>query len=206
LLLEEYSLLPHGRPNHTNFYFALPPNASGPIIDAGEVPLLEMPEHGPTVVAATDRAGAPEQTLISGSVMLQVAEGVEVRLDVEDLIYEGGNQFRALALSPEQHSYFVPPELGLVALYALAPFEASFTDAMSGADAVARLAFVNDLGLAAGTRVEVLALGTYLYPEWVKPGAFEVVATATATESDIVLDAGQGIARLTWIGLRIASE
>jgi hypothetical protein len=50
----------------------------------------------------------------------------------------------------------------------------------------------------------VLALGSYLDVAWVRPATFEPVATArvSADGSRIELDAGQGIRRLTWIGLR----
>jgi hypothetical protein len=203
--LRDYSITPHGRPARAGFYFQLPVDRPGPAIDVGELLLPSLPLEGPTLVVKSDRAGAPAQTVTSSEVTLDVPAGVLVELDVEDVLAEDvGKRFRVLAVPAERHGAFAKPELGLKALYALAPFESSFVAESDGALALARLSFENSARFAAGTAVEVLALGTYLYPEWIRPAAFERVATArvSADGTRIEMDPGQGVAHLTWFGLR----
>ena len=164
-----------------------------------------MPLEGPTLVVKSDRTGAPAQTVTNGEVTLDVPAGILVELDVEDVLAaEVGKRFRVLAVPAAQRAAFAKPELGLRALYALSPFESSFIRESDESLALARLSFANAAGFAPGAAVEVLALGTYLYPEWVHPAAFERVATAkvTADGTRIEMDPEQGVAHLTWIGLR----
>jgi hypothetical protein len=203
--LRDYSVIPHGRPNRAGFYFQLPVDRTGGAIDVGELFLPTIPADGPTLVVKTDRAGAPAQKVTSGDVTLEVAAGVLVELDVEDVLAaELGKKFRVLSLPADQRARFVKPELGIRALYALAPFESSFIQESDESPALARLSFANTAGFTAGAAVEVLALGTYLYPEWIQPAAFVPVATARVTGDGgrIELDSGQGLAHLTWVGLR----
>jgi hypothetical protein len=199
-----FSTLPHGRPALTSFYFQLPTDI-GSTVDVGDLLVLPLPATGPTLISKQDGQGAPAQTVTAGEVTLDVADGVSVRIDVEDVVLGAeGRMFRALRIPDEHRAKFAAPSLGIEVLYALTPFEAAFVDAASGADASARLSFENTLGWAPGSAVEVLALGTYLYPTWVTPAAFEVVATAavSADGTQIELDAGAGLAYLTWVGLR----
>jgi hypothetical protein len=205
LALRDYSTLPHGRPNRTNFYFQLPLDATGPVIEVGDLPMLDLPATGPLLVVKTDNAGAPAQSVTSGDVTLEVADGVRVLLDVEDVVEgENGKLFRALEVPQERRDTFIDPALGAFALYAFTPFEAGFDVEATGVSATARLSFANRTGLAAGSAVEVLALGTYQYLDWVKPAAFEPVATAsvTADGARIELDPGEGLRYLTWVALR----
>ena len=63
--------------------------------------------------------------------------------------------------------------------------------------------------LSAGTRVEFLALGTYLHPEWIAPAAFTRVATGSVSSDGMAIepDAGSGLLYLTWVAVRpIATE
>ncbi len=199
-----YSTLPHGRPSLTSFYYQLPASAEG-TVEVGDLLVLSLPASGPLLVTKQDASGAPAQTVTSGDVTLEVAEGVSVRIDVEDVVLgDDGRMFRALAIPAEHRDAFAPSALGLVALYAFTPFEAVFLDAASGDPASARLSFANTANLPAGSAVEVLALGSYLYPEWVTPAAFEPVASASVSGDGtrIDLDAGGGLPYLTWVGLR----
>jgi len=203
--LRDYSTLTHGRPNRTSFYFQLPLDAPGPVIEVGDLPTLDLPATGPLLVVKTDNAGAPAQSVTSGDVTLEVAEGVRVLLDVEDVVEgENGKMFRALDVPQDQRDTFIDPSLGALALYALTPFEAGFDVEATGASASARLSFANRTSLAAGSAVEVLALGTYQYVDWITPAAFEPVATATVTADGtrIELDSGEGLRYLTWVALR----
>jgi hypothetical protein len=199
-----YSVQLHVRPDQTAFYFALPKGATGPVVDMGALRVLPMPAHGPLL--DVDRNGAPAQTVTSGDVTLDVPEGVYVRLDVEsNLAGDHGREFRALTIARNFMEEFADDIVGVQAMYALEPFESSFDyPAPRSMAALVRLSFANTAALAAGTPVDVLALGSYVYPDWVKPAAFEKVASAhvSADGSRIELDPGEGLPHLTWIALR----
>ena len=97
----------------------------------------------------------------------------------------------------------LPPVAGvdtLTALYAVIPDNAEF-------DPPATVEFPNLDALAAGTAVEVLAIGNEA-SEGMHPGALGVVATAHVADdaASIVLDDGQGIAVLGWLGFRPAAR
>jgi hypothetical protein len=201
----KYSTLPHGRPARTSFYFALP-SVTEPVVNVGDLTLLELPASGPELVVWSDKAGAPAQTVTSGELTLALEAGTQVKLDVEDVALDAlGKQFRALAVPAAQRGRFADEKLGLVALFALSPFEAAVVAEADGAPALARLRAENTTGLAAGTAVEWLALGSYLFDDWVTPAAFEVVATGSVSGDGkaLEMDAGQGIGYLTWVGVRV---
>ena len=111
--------------------------------------------------------------------------------------------FRALAIDAKHQPAFADPSEGLLALYALTPFEVSFRDDQ-GKSAKARLSFPTPAGLAPNDPVEVVALGSYLYPDWVAPARFETVALGkvSADGTRVEMDPGEGIEYLTWVGLR----
>lgn len=200
----EFSTLPHGRPARTSFYFALPP-VSSPSVEVGELLMLDLPASGPELLAWHEKQGAPAQSVKSGELTLDVAAGTQVKLDVEDVALDAlGKQFRALAVPAGARAAFAEPSLGLVALWALTPFEAAIVDEQSGAPALARISAENTAGLPAGSAVEWLALGSYLFADWVKPASFAVVATGkvSADGARVEMDAGQGVRYLTWLGVR----
>jgi hypothetical protein len=203
--LAQYSVLPHARPVRVGFYFQLPTGAAGPVIDVGDLPVPVMPADGPVLVVKTDMAGAPAQSVTSGDVTLEVEAGIQIELDVDEVAEkEIGKKFRTLSVPKSLESSFVDPALGIVALYALAPFDASFRRVSDDSESVARLSFNNSAGLPAGAAVEVLALGSYLDFAWVPPATFAPVATGrvSADGTSIQLDPGQGVKRLTWVGVR----
>lgn len=136
-----------------------------------------------------------------------VPEGTFVRLDVESATFgDTGREFRALRVSGDQKDALVDPSLGLSVLYGLEPFEARFETVPDRLPAEVRLSFENTIGLDAGASVEVFALGTYVYPDWVKPARFEPVARATVSADGvrIEMDDSTGLPYLTWVGLREA--
>lgn len=205
--LDMYAAAAHARPERAGFYWALPLDATGPTIDIGDLVVPLMPASGPDLVVKTDRVGAPAQTVTSGDITLDVAAGVLVELDVEEVAaLPLGKEFRTLSIAEADRALYADPALGLVALYALAPFDASFVLEVDKSNATAQLSFVNAAGLPAGSAVDVLALGSYLDVTWVHPARFEPVATAHVSSDGtrIELDAGQGLRRLTWVGLREA--
>lgn len=199
-----FSILPHGRPDRTSFYFELPPVIDG-VVQAGDLPLLDLPATGPLLVAWHEKQGAPAQVVTSGGLTLELGEGTQLKLDVEDVaLGAAGKQFRALPIPDAVRAAFVDPSLGVQALWALTPFEAAIVAEGSGAPALARLSAANTLGLEAGAAVEWLALGSYLFPDWVKPAAFEVVSSGvvSADGTRIEMNAGEGVQHLTWLGVR----
>ena len=87
----EYSTLPHGRPDRTNFYFQLP----GEAVDdysVGDLLTLPLPSGGESLVVKSDKNGAPAQNVTHGGVTLDVPAGMVVKLDVEDIALGGGRQ------------------------------------------------------------------------------------------------------------------
>ncbi|MEZ4227091.1 MAG: hypothetical protein R3B13_39500 [Polyangiaceae bacterium] len=199
----QYSTLPHGRPDYTSFYYLLPTGAQDQV-NVGELLVLPLPSGGQTLVVKSDSAGAPAQTVTHGGVTLEVPQDVVVKIDVEDIaLGDPGKTFRALQIPSQHQAAFVAPSESVLALYQLTPFETSFRDA-NGKPAKVRLSFEAPAGLGAGETVEVLALGSYLFLDWVSPARFEPVATATVTSDGtrVEMDPGQGIEYLTWIALR----
>ena len=199
IVLPEYSALAHVRPDGVNYYYQLSATEPGPAIDVGDLLVLDLPDGPPL-----DTDGNA-QTVTSGDVTLDLPDGIKIKLDPEDLA-EGdeGKKFRTLKID-EQHwpGYAIDVPMGFAALYAFAPFEARFQNP-DKSPTTARLSFANTTSLAADTAVEFLALGSYLYPDWVTPAAFEVVATGTVSSdgTTIELDPGEGFLHLTWVGIR----
>jgi hypothetical protein len=202
-----YSAQVHVRVDKAAFYYALPKGAKGPAVDLGNLRVLDMPAMGPKL--NVDRKGVPAQTVTNGDVTLDVPDGTYVRLDIEsNLAGEHGKEFRALTIPSNFLPEFADASLGIKAMYALEPFECSFeTPGAQAMQVKVRLSFANALKLAAGAAVDVLALGTYIYPDWITPAAFEKVATAhvSADGSKIEFDKDEGLPYLTWVALRPAS-
>jgi hypothetical protein len=204
ILPDQYSTLVHGRPTRTTFYWPLPPTAKDTVA-IGELTTLDLPTTGSPLIVKTDKQGAPAQTVTDGDVTIDIPAGVQVKIDVEDLLFGAdGKLFRAFLIPVDQRDKFVAPALGLESVYALTPFEAAIVAETSGDPALARLSVKNSTGLPAGTAVEFLELGSYLFPEFVKPAAFEVVASGKVSSdgTSIDMDAGQGVRYLTWVGVR----
>jgi hypothetical protein len=206
----DYSVQVHKRVDFTAFYFRLPPSATGPIIDVGDARSLAMPATGPEL--AVDRAGVPAQSVTSGDVTLDVPGGIYVRLDIEsnlaDTEHPGkGRAFRALKIPNANLKEFVDSSLGVSALYALEPFECTFEAAgVPDKPVDVRLSFANSENIAAGTAIDLLALGTYIYADWIPPAQFTKVAQGhvSADGTRIELDAGEGLPYLTWVALKPA--
>ncbi|MCK6534800.1 MAG: hypothetical protein L6Q84_17650 [Polyangiaceae bacterium] len=200
----QFSVLTHGRPSHTSFYFPLP-ESPAPSVDMGELTLLALPPSGPELVVWSDKQGAPAQTVTSGGLTLELTAGTQIKLDVEDVaLGNAGKQFRVTPIPAALQARFAPPALGLLALWALGPFEAAIILEAGGASALARISSADVLGLAPGTPVEWLALGSYLFSDWVAPATFGVVATGQVSPDGlrIEMNAGEGTRYLTWIGVR----
>jgi len=206
IVSEEYSTLLHGRPTKAAFYFQLPLDPGGEMIEMGELVVLELPADGPLLTVKTDDAGSPAQSVTSNGVTLEVEAGVSIVLDVEDVISgDEGKEFKVVEVPPSLHSNYVGLTTGIVSLFAFSPFDVSFQDD-AGDAAKARVILPNTTGLAANAPVEVLVLGSFLFPDYVFPATFEPVATGkvSADGLTIELDPGEGLDIVTWVGVREA--
>jgi hypothetical protein len=70
-----------------------------------------------------------------------------------------------------------------------------------------QLSFANATNLPASSAVDVLELGSYVYPDWITPAKFTKVASAhvSADGKTITMDSGEGVLHLTWAALKPAS-
>jgi hypothetical protein len=177
--------------------------------DVGTLRVIGLPSDGPLLTTKLDLDGgpAPAQTVTSGGVTLDIGEGTIVRLSIGDaLAGEEGARFRARELTSVQVEEFAP-HLGDVRLFAMGPFEADFMPVEDAKpDVSLRVENVHDW--PPGSDIEVLALGTYLDPDWLTPSAFEPVGTGTVSADGETIElpsgaAGPGLLHLTWIGLRL---
>lgn len=210
LPLRDYSTLLHGRPFNVSFYYQAPVGAPGPVVDVGTLREIPFAGEAPTLVIKNDLMGAapPAQSVTSNGVTLEVEAGVQIELDIEDVIAEAeGRKLRVQPVSGAFLSETVGDGYDFNVVFAFGPFEMSFSRPGPPKEAAtAKVTFPNTTGLAAATPVEFWALGTYLYPDWVKPAAFEKVADGqvSADGSTIALADGQGLQYLTWIGIKEA--
>ena len=198
-----YHLLVHERTTRASFYYALPTVTEKDVLDAGVALVLTLPESGPAL--AVSGSGAPAQTVTSGDVTLDVPDGVDVKLDVEDATAGPvGSQFRALTVPDGERSEFIAPELGALALFALAPFEATFRQKGTKTPAKVRVSLTNTTGLPPATPIELLVMGSYYVAQSIPPGSFASVATGSvsADGKSVTLDPGQGTEYLSWLAIR----
>jgi hypothetical protein len=137
-----------------------------------------------------------------------VAAGTLVDLDfyLGTVVQSGGpgDHFMSQRVPETLHEHFVGSGSEILALYALAPYEAALV-AADGTPAAATLTFDNTFGLPAGTQVSVLALGTYIFPDWLPPSQFEPVGTATVSADGaelVMAPQNNRLSVLTWVALR----
>ena len=209
ILVDDWSIIPHGREDGKMvYYFPLNADAPGPTIDMGTLVLLDTPAGGEELVVRSDMNGAPAQTVTHNGVTMEVPDGVRVDLDFEDVsLGPEGKRFRAKRIPAEHFDTLVPPTTNAVAAYAFTPFDAAFKiEAMPLESGTVRITLPNDGALPANSAVEILQHGSFIVGT-LPPGDWEVVATATVSSdgTQIVMDAGEGIAFLTWLAVRPAT-
>lgn len=193
----DYSVLAHARPLRASFYFRLPALTADGTVDVGDLPVLALPDGPPLALDGT------AQTVTSGEVTLSVPDGVTVKLDPEDLAGgDDGKKLRVLRLDRSRYATFGIDD-AYFAVYAFAPFEAWFR-AADKSETTARVSFAPGGDLTPGAAIEVAALGSYLFPEWIAPAQLGPAASAAvaADGRTVELDAGQGLPYLTWVALR----
>jgi hypothetical protein len=192
LKLSYYALDVDGRPDRLNYYVVLPaPTASAVQFAA---PLLDplLPTSGPEI-----KLDGNAQTINAGDVTIEVAQGTQVMIDVEDeAIAPLGHQLRPVTVKDPKLLPFIdaahPPD----ALFGFAPFETEFS-------VKTPVSFANVANLPKGAAVDVLAqrgLNGLVEPP---PGIFARVAGAhvSADGTRVTMDPGEGILHLTWLAL-----
>lgn len=208
--ISEYSVQAHGSPGASTFYHHLSADLDDGRFEAGVLRVLSLPADGPVLVTKLDLGGetAPSQTATSGAMTLSIASGTVVRLSVGDALKgEDGARFRALELTSAQAEEFAP-ELSEARVFATGPFEADFSSELAAGPQVS-VRVENTLDWPPGADVEVLALGTYLDPEWLTPSEFESIGMATVSSDGVAIDfppsaQEPGLRHLTWIAFRLA--
>jgi hypothetical protein len=187
-----YTLQVHGRPDHASAWFAgLDP--------AGEVVTFPAPLAVPRydTVGAEIAQGAGGGTYAAGDVTLTVPAGATVEFDVEDFELGAlGRTLRVTRVEPAQAPEFAR-EAGLVAVWALAPFNLLCDQPMG-------LRVANRAALPAGSAVDFVAMGNEIVGPPLTAGRPIVVAAGrvSADGATIATDPGAGLRYLTWIGVR----
>lgn len=191
LLVDQFALLMHARPDRASYYTRLPALVGDVITFARPIVVPKLPASGPAI----SLDGGVAQTVSAGDVTLTIAANTTIMLDVEDYsILPLGGQLRVLKADPGALP-LVDPGQTPNALYGFEPFEVLFTPP-------ARLSFANSAGLPAGAAVEVQRMPG-LIGGAPPAGGFVHAANAhvSADGMTIDFDPGEGVASLTWIAL-----
>lgn len=196
---DDYSVLLHGRPRYAGYYFPVPPLVEG-VFDLGDLLVFTLPDSGAAIAVSGDA-----QRLESGDLTLLLPPDATARFDFEALGGgTAGTQFRArrIPIAAARRLGHVPQ--GAVAVFALGPYETYFflPEAIQQRLSVG-LSVARDDELSAFDRYDVFVLGSYLYPDYVRPAAFEKVATLAPSEDGARLETpqGEGVELLTWLVL-----
>jgi hypothetical protein len=188
IVLANYALELHGRPDRVTYYTPLAPSAGLSVQFQKPLLLPLLPASGPEILKDLSA-----QTLTSGDVTLSLAAGTMVVFDVEDFGFANGHQLRVLKLDPAQFPFVDNhPD----ALYACSPFEVWFSQPAS-------LRLANSAALPAGSAVEILQLRG-LVNDGVPAGHFMHAANAhvSADGTNLTTDPGEGVTELTWLAVK----
>jgi hypothetical protein len=188
IVLADYALEVHGRPDALSYYTPLPAPASGRITFAAPLPVIALPASGPEILG-----DGSSQSLGSGDLTVTVGAGTKVLFDVEDYGVPHGHELRVVAVDPQTMPFVDGTP---AALYGCAPFETGF-------DRKVALTFANRAGLPAGAAVEVRAMRG-LVNDAPPAGRLEHAANAhvSADGATVQTDPGEGVTELTWLALQ----
>ncbi len=189
---ENYAIHADGRPDHAVDYLRLH-HAEPSTIDV-TMRVARLPPSN--VLLPPDEAGAPS-TVTVGDLTLAVAAGTTFVLDPEDGERgDVGRVFR-VAYVPLASAPAYAAAAHLAAIYVIAP---------SGAQASAKMGVVlkNTAGLPASSAVDIMVLGDDYFSVPPSVGLLSVQAAAhvSADGTTIQTDPGEGIVKLTWLGVR----
>jgi len=190
IVLADYAFEVHGRPDAATYYTPLPSGSSPSLAYAAPLPLPLLPASGPAI---PEDSGA--HTVTAGDVTLVLAAGTKVQFSVEDFGVAHGHELRVRGFALPTTLPFIDAAAPPAALYALAPFEAAFSQKVS-------LTIANTAALPAGAAVQVKVMRG-LVNDAPPAGRFTAAALAhvSADGATISTDSGEGILELTWIAL-----
>lgn len=187
-----YTVLVHGRPDHASLYVAL-----APVVD--RVATFAEPLVVPRYTQSGDLFPDPARggSVTAGDVTLTVPAGATLEFDLEDaLLGDLGRRFRVAPVPIDRAPRFAR-DAGVVALWALAPF-----NLLASPKLAARVA--NRAGMAPNAAVDFVVMGREgLVPPLTAGRA--IVAAAGHVSADgmsITTDPGEGISYVTWLGVR----
>jgi hypothetical protein len=188
IVVGDYALEVHGRPDHASYYTPLPAAAGDDVTFAKPLPLFALPASGPEI-----RDDMTAQTVTSGEVTVTIPASTKIFFDVEDFGTPNGHQLRVEKIDPAKAPFV---DQTLKALYACSPFEISFMQKVS-------LTIDNTAAFPAGSAVEILSLGGLVNGS---PPAGHLKHAASAHVSadgkTITTDAGEGVSELTWLAVK----
>lgn len=187
-----YTVLVHGRPDHASLYVAL-----APVVDrvATFAEPLVVPRYTQSGELFPDPARGGSVT--AGDVTLTVPAGAMLEFDLEDaLLGDLGRRFRVVSVPIDRAPRFAR-DAGLVALWALAPF-----NLLASPKLAVRVA--NRTGMAPNAAVDFVVMGQEGLVAPLTAGR-AIVAAAGHVSADgmsITTDPGEGISYVTWLGVR----
>lgn len=190
--LSTYVLHVDGRPEHTDRFVRLPRSSSDALVLAEPVQVPRLDQRGPTL---PESPVASPSVLRAGDVTLTLAPNTAIAVAFTDVARGAeGRLLRSGRVSAE-----VSRDPNLLALHALAPFGATLVP-----EAEIAIVLPPSPVVADGTTLDLVALDEDLLSAEV--GTLRVVGTATVHDGVARSDAGHGIGKLTWIGVRKSSR
>lgn len=195
-----FSVSVHGRPESASLYQRVPAltGSSWILTDPLRVPTL--PADGPTLPIDGKGVVATKSTITSAGLSLTFEAGTTVELDIEDVDLGAlGSKLRAVKVEEKDYPPFAK-SAGVLALFAMNPFDAKITKGKVG------VSFDAPAGTTAGAAVEFVALGNTFLTAPFDAGQLVVAGTGkvSADGKTVATDAGQGLSALTWVGVRLA--
>ncbi len=195
----DFAAAVHGRPEYASLYEKLPASTSENIALPSTLTLPKLNPTGTKIPMDSARVVTSAVDVTDGEITLNFEANTELDLDLEDiaLVTEGkpGDHLRTKIVPEAQYPTFAKG-VNVKLLYAASPFDLKSTNKK------VPLTINNTAGLAEGTAVEIIGLGSDFLAEPFTAGTLQVVATGKVTGGKIVTDAGEGLKVLTWIGVR----
>jgi hypothetical protein len=189
----KYAVNVHGRPDYATTMERLPAGLTGDFTASAPYVAVTLPATG----AALPADGSAGGSVADGDVTLSVPSATKFALDPDDIeLGAAGRLFRAVAM-PASLTPTWAIGAGLTQLYALTPFTATPTNKLD-------VTLANTSGLAAGSAVELVRVGSTYFGIKADAGALVVVGTGTVSSDGktITSDTGQGLDELTFLGVR----
>lgn len=207
LPIDTFALLVHARPDHASVYITLPkPDASDVITMGDPIKLPDLPATGPLI---TNGDGKPSSaTITSGDISLTFPTGLQIDRDIEDIALDTLNDKGKTLRTVRVPLTDVPPfakDQNLVALWALSPFDAKFTDGKTTKmKAAVSIANPDKAKLTPGMKVDFIVQGDELTGTPFTGGkAIRAAQGVVSTDGNtIASNSGEGCAYITWLGVR----